>query len=308
MLVKERSETKLLHFPTNYDIIIPSVDTHPMATKKRNTNSQKAGIQSTADAELTKLRVRLNKKREYIAILELELFNTRVALYEFSIVYNEQITPLEDRLRLLRRKLYEVLEEQREAKGEEPPDFSEPEEPEFTYQDKTDNGWRKIGGKKHKTPSPKQEEKIRDLFRELAKRFHPDLTNDPVEKKWREEVMTKVNQAYANRDLKTLQALAEQPDRPASSIMQTREQEIAGLKAELKRLDGVIADLKARIHHLEESPAWQLKLEARLQRRSGADMLTEMGNRLKEQIADLEEHLIVLGVELDDLEPELAGD
>jgi len=279
-----------------------------MATKKRNTNTKNAGLQSTADAELTKLRVRLNKKREYIAILELELFNTRVALYEFSIIYNEQITPLEDRLRLLRRKLYEVLEEQRGANGEEPPDFSEPEEPEFTYQDKADNGWRKIGGKKHKTPSPKQEEKIRDLFRELAKRFHPDLTNDLAEKKWREEVMTKVNQAYANRDLKTLQALAEQPDRPAFSIMQTREQEIAGLKAELKRLDGVIADLKARIRHLEESPAWQLKLEARLQRRSGADMLTEMGNRLKEQIADLEEHLIVLGVELDDLEPELAGD
>jgi hypothetical protein len=279
-----------------------------MTTKKTGTSNKKAGLQSTADAELTKLRVRLNKKREYIAILELELFNTRVSLHEFSVIYNEQIAPLENRLRQLRRKLYEVLEEQHDADGEEPPDFSEPEEPPFTYQDKGDNGWRNIDDKKRKSHSPKQEEKIRDLFRELAKRFHPDLTNDPDEKKWREEVMTKVNQAYAVRDLKTLQSLAEQPDRPAPSAMQTREQEIAGLKAELKRLDGVIADLKARIRHLEESPAWQLKLEARMQRRSGADLLTEMGNKLKEQIADLEEHLIVLGVELDDLEPEMAGD
>ncbi len=279
-----------------------------MTTKKRSKHNREAGLQATTDAELTKLRVRLNKKREYIAILHLELFNTRVALHEFSVIYNEQIAPLENRLRQLRRKLYEVLEAQRGPGEKEAADFTEPEEPDFSFKEKGDNGWRKIGGKKRKAGSPKQEEKIRDLFRELAKRFHPDLTNDPDEKKWREEVMTKVNQAYANRDLRTLQALAEQPDRPHPSAMQTHEQEIASLKAELKRLDGVIADLKARIRHLEESPAWQLKLEARMQRRSGSDLLTEMANKLKEQIADLEEHLIVLGIEIEDLEPEMAGD
>lgn len=279
-----------------------------MTTKKRSKHNRKSSLQATTDAELTKLRVRLNKKREYIAILELELFNTRVALHEFSLIYNEQIAPLENRLRQLRRKLYEVLEAQRGPGEKEAADFTEPEEPDFTFKEKGGNGWRKIRGKKRKAGSPKQEERIRDLFRELAKRFHPDLTNDPAEKKWREEVMTKVNQAYANRDLKTLQALAEQPDRPHPSAMQTHEQEIASLKAELIRLDGVIADLKARIRHLEESPAWQLKLEARMQRRSGSDLLTEMADKLKEQIADLEEHLIVLGIEIKDLEPEMAGD
>lgn len=279
-----------------------------MTTKKRSKSNKKSSLQATTDAELTKLRIRLNKKREYIAILELELFNTRVALHEFSVIYNEQIAPLELRLRQLRRKLYEVLEAQRGPGDKEAADYEEPQEPDFTFKEKGDNGWRKIGAKKKKAGSPKQEEEIRDLFRELAKRFHPDLTNDPAEKKWREEVMTKVNQAYANRDLRTLQALAEQPDRPPPSAMQTHEQEIASLKAELKRLDGVIADLKARIRHLEESPAWQLKLEARMQRRSGSDLLTEMANKIKEQIADLEEHLIVLGIELTDLEPEMAGD
>jgi predicted nucleic acid-binding Zn-ribbon protein len=113
--------------------------------------------------------------------------------------------------------------------------------------------------------------------------------------------MTRVNQAYSNRDLKALRALAEQPDRPIDSPNQTREQEIAGLKAELKRLDTVIADLKARIKHLEESPAWQLRMEARLKRRTGSDLLTEMENKFKEQIADLEEHLTVLGVDITEI-------
>ncbi len=279
-----------------------------MATRKRSNKKKNNSLQSTADAELTMLRMRLNKKREYIAILELELFNTRVTLHEFSVIYNERISPLDQRLRKLRRKLYEVLEAQRGDEEVDEEDFSAPEEPDFTYKEKADNGWRKIAGKKKKARNPKQEEQIRNLFRDLAKRFHPDLTNEPDEKRWREEIMTKVNQAYANRDLSTLQGLAEQPDRPAPSAMQSREQEIAALKVELKRLDGVIADLKARIRHLEESPAWQLKLEARMQRRSGSDMLTEMENKLREQIDDLEERLIVLGVEIEEEEMEMAGD
>jgi hypothetical protein len=247
--------------------------------------------------------MRLNKKREYIAILELELFNTRVTIHEFMQLYNERVGKLEAYLRNLRRKLYEVLEAQRpNLESDEEPFDPKAEEENFTYQDRDENsGWRKIGQAKKSKYSPKMEEQIKKLFRELARRFHPDLTSDPEEKKWREEIMTRVNQAYSNRDLKALRALAERPDRPVDSPNQTKEEEIANLKAELKRLDGVISDLKARIKHLEQSPAWQLKMEARLKRRSGADLLTELEAKIQEQIADLEEHLIVLGIDLEDL-------
>jgi hypothetical protein len=275
-----------------------------MTTKKKRSNSQNhKSLQSTADAELTMLRLRLNKKREYIAILELELFNTRVTIHEFMIIYKERIGHLENYLRNLRRKLYETLESKNSAPNEQKDGFDPSEDDEeFTYKDRDENnGWRKIGEQKKSKYSPKMKEQIKNLFRELARRFHPDLTSDPEEKKWREEVMTRVNQAYANQDLKALRALSEQPDRPVDSPNQTNEQEIAALKAELKRLDGVIADLKARIKHLEESPAWQLKMEARLKRRSGSDLLSELENKFKEQIADLEEHLIVLGIDLEEI-------
>ena len=274
-----------------------------MAVNKSTSNGRNnySGLQSTADAELTRLRMRLNKKREYIAILELELFNTRVAIHEFMQLYNERVGHLEVYLRTLRRKLYEVLEAQR-PNLETEETFDPGNEEQFTYQDRDeDSGWRKIGQSKKSKYSPKMEEQIKKLFRELARRFHPDLTSDPEEKKWREDVMTRVNQAYSNRDLKALRALAEQPDRPVAAPNQTKDQEIASLKSELKRLDGVIADLKARINHLEESPAWLLKMEARLKRRSGADLLTELEARIREQISDLEEHLIVLGIDLEDL-------
>ncbi len=271
-----------------------------MTQKKRKNKSNNGSKFLIADDELTRLRIRLNKKREYIAILELELFNTRAALYDYQILYNQHILPIEETLQKLRRYLYEALNAKRSnGSSEEKPDFSEPEEEEFTYQDRAEEEWRKVG-KENKAKDPHTEEKIRKLFHELAKRFHPDLTTDPEEKKYRQEVMTKVNQAYSKRDLKALQALAEQPDRPAPSSIQSKEDEIASIKAELFRLDGVIAELKASIHHLEESPAMKLMLEARMQRRNGKDLLTEMENKLKEQVADLQEHLIVLGVKFEE--------
>jgi hypothetical protein len=212
---------------------------------------------------------------------------------------------LEEYLRALRRKLYEELESQQGQPDPQTDQYGDPEdEEEYTYSERDENnGWRTIKKPKKSKYSPKMEEQIKNLFRELARRFHPDLTSDPDEKKWREEIMTRVNQAYANRDLKSLRSLAEQPDRPIDSPNQSREQEIAALKSELKRLDGVIQDLKARIRHLEESPAWQLKMEARLKRRSGSDLLTELENKIKEQIDDLEERLIILGVDITEITP-----
>ncbi len=275
-----------------------------MTVKKNNHRTKNDQKSLITDDEIARLRLRLNKKREYIAILELELFNTRAALYKYQQLFNTHILPLEQRLRYLRSLLYKALEAQRGTMEEEQPDYGEPEEPEFTYKEQDDKGWRKAAGQSKKAKNPRLEEKIRKLFRELAKRFHPDLTSDENEKEWRAQIMTQVNMAYAQRDLKALQALAEQPDRPAPSIAQSRADEVIMLKAELVRLDGVIAELKASIRHLEESPAMKLMMEARMQRRNGKDLMSGMQNQLKEQIADLEEHLMVLGVALEEIQEE----
>ena len=276
-----------------------------MPKQKRKQNNNYKSLQSTKDSELTMLRLRLNKKREYIAILELELFNTRVNLHEFMIIYQDKVGHLEEYIRSLRRRLYQELESQRspgDSASDNGHDEDIKEEEEFTYTDRDENnGWRTINNEKKSKYSPKMEEQIKTLFRSLARRFHPDLTSDPEEKKWRQEIMTRVNQAYANRDLKALRSLAEQPDRPIDAPDLSREEEISALRAELKRLDGVIQDLKTRIRHLEESPAWQLKMEARLKRRSGADLLTELEAKFKEQIEDLEERLIILGVDITEM-------
>ncbi len=48
---------------------------------------------------------------------------------------------------------------------------------------------------------------LRSLYRQLARAFHPDLTRDEHDRRFREEMMLRINAAWEVRDLPTLQAI-----------------------------------------------------------------------------------------------------
>jgi hypothetical protein len=48
---------------------------------------------------------------------------------------------------------------------------------------------------------------LRSLYRQLARTFHPDLTQDEHERRFREEMMLRINAAWELRDLPTMQAI-----------------------------------------------------------------------------------------------------
>lgn len=56
---------------------------------------------------------------------------------------------------------------------------------------------------------PRKEESpgLRSLYRQLARTFHPDLTQDEHERRFREEMMLRINAAWELRDLPTMQAI-----------------------------------------------------------------------------------------------------
>ncbi|MCH7664022.1 MAG: hypothetical protein IH859_09180 [Chloroflexi bacterium] len=283
-----------------------------MAAAKR-VPKKKHNSLPTVDGDLARLRVLLSKKQEYVAILELELTNTRADLNSFTQLYNEHIAPLQRRANRLRKLLYEVLEEQRQDNQAEwpqipglgndanPPDDEEPrleDDPKNEANSRQTMNRRASNGKAEHL-DPKREEQIRGLFRQLAKRFHPDLTADPDEKKQREKVMAYVNAAYSARDLEALLKLAEAPDIAKVNGSLSQAKQIEQIRAELKRLDVVINELENTIRQIDISPIMQLRLETRLARRAGKELLSDMASDVDVQIKDLEEHLIVLGVVLE---------
>lgn len=281
------------------------------ATKRKRT--KKRDYLPVADGDLARLKVLLAKKQEYIAILELELTNTRADLNSFTEVYNQRVAPLQQRANHMRKILYDELERQRLDNPEKVPDYpgagmhtngradDQPQMEENHRRDK-DNGKpnQRNSNRDERPPDPKREAHIRDLFRKLAKRFHPDLTADPADKKRRQKIMTKVNQAYAARNLEALLKLTEQPDTAGANGSLSDAEDIARIKTELKRLDLVISELELTIRQIDVSPIMQLRLEVHMSRRDGRELLSDMTKELEVQINDLEEHLIVLGVEIEE--------
>jgi hypothetical protein len=140
---------------------------------------------------------------------------------------------------------------------------------------------------------------LKALYRQLCRRFHPDLTQDPAERVWRTEMMAAVNAAYAAGSRAELEALAMTPHRGAE-----REAVGAGrLKALQDRLTYLrrkLREVEGEIDALTHSPLMEMRLEVTLAARQGQDLLAEMG-------AEVERDLARRQAELDDLRAQLRA-
>ena len=126
---------------------------------------------------------------------------------------------------------------------------------------------------------------VKVLYRQLCRRYHPDLTQDPVERARRTQIMAAVNAAYAARDLTELQALAEKAERSQWIETGTPEQRLVALKERLEQLQQRLEEVQSEIRDLVDSPAAQMSLDVKLARRHGRDLLAEMSAQLEKDLA-----------------------
>ncbi len=60
------------------------------------------------------------------------------------------------------------------------------------------------------TPGEEESKKLTKLYRKLARRYHPDLAQTLPQKVYFEHMMKKINNAYSNRDFKTLLVISQE--------------------------------------------------------------------------------------------------
>ncbi len=249
---------------------------------RRNRSSLSDTLREATDPEIRTLRAKISDRQDTVAELELELFDIRVSLEEFERKLEVRIRPLERQLTDLqaqnRKSRHDAERRAQWGKDlEQAPDVVKQFERAWTP------GRQQIK-KPQKTSEPEKSE-LKSLYRELAKRFHPDLTTDPEQKKWREEMMAAVNAAYQNQDLNALLELRQQPDRQPKLVSQTREELLAKMAAEVLRLDQLIAKLNRTMNELSNSSLAQLQLNVSMARQSGQDLLSQIGKDLELEIA-----------------------
>ncbi len=140
------------------------------------------------------------------------------------------------------------------------------------------------------TPS----ERLRKLYRTLAKRIHPDLATDERERSRRTALMAEVNRAYEAGDEARLEALLSDAENEHDTIG-------GGIGAELVRIIRKIAQVRERLRQIEaeivavgRSDIAVLRDKMQAAAREGRDLLTEMAAPVDAQIAEARAHLAAL--------------
>ena len=262
---------------------------------KRKPRSPQPDPSRSGDPEIAALRAEIARRQEQIAALELELFD----LDRFVADVEMHLGPLQRRLEDLRAQLAGARRRSpRRARRAAYPDSFDGVEAGDRF-GRQDASTEQAEAPPPPPPAPEpfdesREAEIKSLYRSLAKRFHPDLTTAPEEKRWRAQMMAQVNAAYAARDLEALRALAARPDWPTTAPVKTRADLVAELRAEIERLGGVMAGLERTLDQRAATPAVQFKLEVSLARHGGQNLLGEMAAQLEAEIARAEAELAAL--------------
>lgn len=264
-----------------------------MFSRRRRTLSDT--IRDATDPALRSLRAELSSRQEKVAELELELFDLRASLAEFERQLGIHVRPLKRELSELQSKLAEARRRaERRAQWGERADMEDT--PDVVEQ--FERTWRPRRPASQPPSKPSlaaaDETELKNLYRALAKRFHPDLTTDPEQKRWREERMAEINMAYEARDLAALQRLKDQPDQPQPDAPKSAEQLTTEMQAEVIRLDGVIAALERQLKELVSSELAKLQLSVSMAKQSGQDLLAELAHDLELEIVRVRAELASL--------------
>ena len=128
---------------------------------------------------------------------------------------------------------------------------------------------------------------LKTLFREVAKRIHPDFARDAAEQKHFTLLMARANQAYNRGDTETLQRLLDDHQEINASIAgEGAAAELLRIKRQIRHAERDMAKLDAERQTLLASEIAQLHQDAEAAALEHRDLLTELAASLREQVAD----------------------
>ncbi|MCX6763306.1 MAG: DnaJ domain-containing protein [Candidatus Moranbacteria bacterium] len=128
--------------------------------------------------------------------------------------------------------------------------------------------------------SKEEKEELKKLWRKLAHKYHPDKATG------NEDMMKKINKAYAENDLDTLKAI----DRNEISV-DIEAETAETLKNRLAGLDIAIVKIKQEFKQLKHSEWFILKENIEKAKKQKRDMLKELENKILTDIAEKENQL-----------------
>ena len=236
------------------------------------------------------LRLKIVSQEKEIAVLELDCQSIADDLAEFETRYNRLVKPISDQIDAVKSALdtlRDLLFQQqtgndqqtieslwRDTASQTSERYIPPHERDFAIPEPIE-------------PAPKSDEPktMKQLYRQLARQYHPDLANDEADRERRTKIMSLINNAYQEEDFETLktlnQATNEQKTAVVDSQMPLDVMRLRSLQQQYHDLAVEIRDLKEKRHDLVYGDMMALKLEASIAKSQGEDLLVSLADDLQ---------------------------
>jgi len=229
------------------------------------------------EEEILRKREELAAIRATLAERELELVDLRSQLAAFEGRYLRQVGSLYAELDEWKARISELRARLDPSTAAQEQAQQAREQARQTY----DDAHGKASEAHDFTPSPE----LKSLYREAAKRIHPDFAKDSGDLERRTRFMAEANRAYEAGDAEALQRILDEYRDGADAV------EGEGIGAELMRIIRQISQARGRVSAIEQelaalrqSEIALLKKQAEDSEQEGRDLLAELATSIREQI------------------------
>ncbi|MFZ3217869.1 MAG: hypothetical protein WA192_17550 [Candidatus Acidiferrales bacterium] len=133
---------------------------------------------------------------------------------------------------------------------------------------------------------------MKRLYREVAKRVHPDLTSDRADRAKRQQLMAEANEAYERGDEARLMKIFTEYEWSAEAVQgEGAGAELVRVIRRISQARGRLAEIEAELQELLRSDLYQLKARLDEAQSHGRDVLKEMVQKVEEQIVQAKRRL-----------------
>lgn len=230
---------------------------------------------SDQEREIASLKAEVSQREQQVTQLEAEVHELEREVGEFRERYERKVGFAQTRLKAAR----ELLETLQRQNGYNPsPNYVSVWE---QYQQKWGNHQPQDDPEPPPKPAPPSEPlDLKKLYRNLARQFHPDFGVDTADRERRTRLMALINEAYERGDAESLAQVQEgvlKTDPAKGGLDQPFViLELQRLRQLKLALDEQVVLLKVRQFELLNGTWMQLKLDEKLMKLKGRDLLTEM--------------------------------
>ena len=301
---------KQTEFPIETDELYVSADHVPVSAKIDSPDGQRHGIVLFENPEVTALQRLVEWVRNQLADIEKQFDHLRREIDKVQFVINEKLHKHYKRRDGLRLKVKYL--QIRLDMYMHPTDatFEDIEREYQAEEEKLHQEYEKTKRRaKQRTKAEEDPAEVNEIYRKLAKLYHPDLQASGAARKSHEQLMKVINRARSSGNLKLLKEIAEDPRgyclrNNIDEIEVEIDEDLEYLRRLYKHLQGRRFTALTELHELKESGGFELYQTSLRQPQFMDAVAKDQEKEIERECDQLEIKIQELQRELDELENE----